>query len=193
MLDGHRDLRCRPSTMQALLLTRSPAARRILCNSVRRLASQAPPPKPPLEDAPPPPPSTPPPPPPASPSLSLDFSPQEEESVKQERTGARSSKDSLSSIERKRRNLLRTTLGLLLIGAGVETWLLGREWEEDELKARKMVRGRGYMRIPRLIAGEAYRRCTSRPMGEDQGAVQEHLRGASFVQLSVLRLTQTII
>ncbi|EMD33270.1 hypothetical protein CERSUDRAFT_118310 [Gelatoporia subvermispora B] len=127
--------------MQALLLSRTPLARRVACHSVRRLASQAPPPKPPIQDTPPPPPSSSDPPTPPSqpsPSLSLDFSPQpEEEEVKQERTGAKSSKDSLSSIERKRRNLLRTTLGLLLIGAGVETYYLGREWEEDELKARK--------------------------------------------------------
>ncbi|OCH93529.1 HAD-like protein [Obba rivulosa] len=119
--------------MQALLLARTPLARRAFCNS-------APPPQPPIKDTPPPPPSSdlPTPPPQPSPSLSLDFSPQEEAEEKQERTGARSSKDSLSSIERKRRNLLRTMFGVLLIGAGVETWYLGRDWDEEELKARKI-------------------------------------------------------
>lgn len=31
-----------------------------------------------------------------------------------------------------------TAVGVLL-GAGAYTWYLGREWEEDELKAKKMV------------------------------------------------------
>lgn len=72
---------------------------------------------------------------------SLDFSPGEEE-AKQARTGARSSKDSLSSIERRRRFMGRVSLAMLLAGAGVATWYMGREWEEDELKAKKLVRTR---------------------------------------------------
>lgn len=69
---------------------------------------------------------------------SLDFVPGEE--PHRERTGAKSSKDSLSSIERKRRFWSRASLGALVLGAAAVTWHAGREWEADELREMRMVR-----------------------------------------------------
>lgn len=69
---------------------------------------------------------------------SLDFAPGEE--PHQERTGARSSRDSLSSIERKRRLWVRVSMGILLAGAGLTTYYMGRELDETELKEFRMVR-----------------------------------------------------
>jgi mitochondrial import inner membrane translocase subunit TIM50 len=68
---------------------------------------------------------------------SLDFAPGE--GPQSERTGAKSSKDSLSSIERKRRFMGRVSMAIALLGAGAATWYSGREWEEDELKQLRMV------------------------------------------------------
>ncbi|KAI9064763.1 NIF-domain-containing protein [Trametes sanguinea] len=67
---------------------------------------------------------------------SLDFDPSAED-TKRERTGARSSKDSLSSIERRRRFMGRIALAMLVAGAGLATWEMGRPWDEEELKAKK--------------------------------------------------------
>jgi len=53
-------------------------------------------------------------------------------------TGAKSSKDSLSSIERKRRNLGRASLALLGLGIASGAVYLGRNWEEGELKSLKI-------------------------------------------------------
>ena len=137
---------------------RTPAARSFAYQSARGLASK-PPPKPPRAAPPPPPPS-------AAQAASkpaggagpadapvtpieklsvpsLDFTPGEE--PQQERTGARSSKDSLSSIERRRRFLGRVSAALLLAGAGAATWLMGREWEDEELQAKRMVRARLFL------------------------------------------------
>ncbi|KAH9888372.1 NIF-domain-containing protein [Cubamyces lactineus] len=125
---------------------RSTATRAVAYRSVRYMASKpptSPPPKNPANNPPPPPP-------PASEEIpdvskplpnaqvvpSLDFDPSAED-TKRERTGARSSKDSLSSIERRRRFLGRVSLAMLLVGAGVATWEMGRPWEEDELKAKR--------------------------------------------------------
>lgn len=78
--------------------------------------------------------------PPSSTSLSLDFSPaSDQESEPTHRTGARSSKDSLSSIERRRRYLGRATLIALGLGLLVEGFYLGNDWEEDELKSMRLV------------------------------------------------------
>jgi hypothetical protein len=72
-------------------------------------------------------------------SLSLDFAPPEP-SAERERTGAKSSKDSLSSIERRRKQLGRVSFGLFAIGLLSGCVYLGREWTEDELVSRKAVR-----------------------------------------------------
>ncbi|KAI6043535.1 HAD-like domain-containing protein [Pisolithus marmoratus] len=69
---------------------------------------------------------------------SLDFQPSEPQQPRAERTGAKSSKDSLSSIERKRRFLARLSLGLISVGVGLQLVYLGRQWDEDELKAKKI-------------------------------------------------------
>lgn len=68
---------------------------------------------------------------------SLDVSP--EEPGGPQRTGAKSSKGSLSSSERKRRFMGRVSLAVLALGFGLNAVYMGREWEEDELKAKKMV------------------------------------------------------
>lgn len=67
----------------------------------------------------------------------LDFSPPEVGKESQ-RTGARSSKGSLSTSEKKRRVMGRVTLALLALGFGAHTVYMGREWEEEELKAMKV-------------------------------------------------------
>ncbi|PPQ88498.1 hypothetical protein CVT25_013169 [Psilocybe cyanescens] len=67
----------------------------------------------------------------------LDFSPPGTEQEFQ-RTGARSSKGSLSSAERKRRFASRVSLGLLALAFGVGTVYIGREWEPEELAEKKM-------------------------------------------------------
>lgn len=72
-------------------------------------------------------------------TLSLDFAPPEP-GTERERTGAKSSKDSLSSIERRRRQLGRVSFGLFAIGLLSGSVYLGREWSEDELVERKSVR-----------------------------------------------------
>jgi import inner membrane translocase subunit TIM50 len=115
-----------PAGMFSVIL-RSAAQRRAL-PALRYLSTANPPPSPPQNPPPPPPSSLP----------SLDFQPAEPE--KTQRTGAKSSKDSLSSIERKRRFLGRLSLGVLAVALGVQVVYLGREWEADELKARKQVR-----------------------------------------------------
>ncbi|KAI6145379.1 HAD-like protein [Pisolithus tinctorius] len=76
--------------------------------------------------------------PPPSHLPSLDFQPSEPEQTRTERTGAKSSKDSLSSIERKRRVLARLSLGLIAVGVGLQLVYLGRQWDEEELKAKKI-------------------------------------------------------
>ncbi|KAJ7077911.1 HAD-like domain-containing protein [Mycena belliarum] len=64
---------------------------------------------------------------------SLDFSPEVDQT-----TGAKSSKDSLSSVEQKRRTLGRISLLVLGLGFGINVLYLGREWDESELKAKKL-------------------------------------------------------
>ncbi|KAF9047783.1 HAD-like domain-containing protein [Panaeolus papilionaceus] len=68
----------------------------------------------------------------------LDFSPVEIPHEQEKRTGARSSKDSLSTGERKRRFMSRVSLALMLAGLGTYAVYMGRDWEEDELRAKKM-------------------------------------------------------
>ena len=149
-----------PSHPQKMLQAafRAPAARSFAYQSVRALASKPPPPPNNAnvnrQQAAP----TNPPPPPPSPSEanledpqplagssvvpSLDFDPEgpDAQDAKRERTGAKSSKDSLSSIERRRRFMGRVSLAMMLVGAGAMTWFAGRPWEEDEMRAKRMVR-----------------------------------------------------
>src|SRR6266508_4706709 len=66
----------------------------------------------------------------------LDFSPPEMGKETQ-RTGARSSKGSLSTSEKKRRVMGRVTLALLGLGFAGHTLYMSREWEEGELVAMK--------------------------------------------------------
>ncbi|KAF8216325.1 HAD-like protein [Mycena galopus ATCC 62051] len=66
---------------------------------------------------------------------SLDFSPEVQE---EHTTGAKSSKDSLSSVEIKRRRLGRISLAVLALGFGINVIYMGREWDEAELKAKKL-------------------------------------------------------
>lgn len=108
------------------VIVRSAAQRRAL-PALRRFST--PPPLPPQNSTPPPSTSLP----------SLDFQPAEPEPEKTQRTGAKSSKGSLSSIERKRRFLGRLSLGVLAVALGVQVVYLGRDWETDELKGRKQV------------------------------------------------------
>ena len=134
--------------MNPALFIRATTRRSLVNHSIRSFASRAPPPPP--EDTPTSgqsnqaagqqheqaehdiKPDT-----PVSSLPSLDFVPGEEST--RERTGAKSSKDSLSSIERKRRFWGRVSLGALMLGAGVITWHSGRDWEEDELREMRMV------------------------------------------------------
>ena len=74
--------------------------------------------------------------PPSPTSISLDFMPEQNEP---QRTGAKSSKDSLSSIERKRRNASRFSLAMLGLGAVAAVVYMGRDWEGGELKHLKIV------------------------------------------------------
>lgn len=136
--------------MNPALLVRASLRRNLAAHSVRSFASRPPPPPKtpkaaqPSQDAPPPadpvaeaqseqPARTP----RLSELPSLDFAPGE--GPQYEKTGAKSSKDSLSSIERRRQFLGRVSTAVLLLGAGFATWHAGREWEEDELKHLHLV------------------------------------------------------
>lgn len=98
---------------------------------------------------------------------SLDFSPGEED-ARQERTGAKSSKDSLSSIERRRRFLGRVSFAFMLAGAGAATWFMGRPWEEDELRAKRMVRVRMPCMHARADVSSSLRRKQRSRVGKGQ-------------------------
>ncbi|KAI9569145.1 HAD-like domain-containing protein [Boletus coccyginus] len=71
---------------------------------------------------------------------SLDFNPAEslEHADRAERTGAKSSKGALSSIERRKRYLARLSLGVLAVALGAQAFYLGRDWEAEELASKKM-------------------------------------------------------
>jgi len=70
---------------------------------------------------------------------SLDFMPGEPQEEQPKRTGARSSKGTLSSTEKKRKVMSRVLLAMLASGLAGYTVYLGREWEEEELKAKRLV------------------------------------------------------
>ena len=74
------------------------------------------------------------------PSLStLDFTAADEK-PRSDRTGARSAKDSPSSIERKTRFMSSLMVGVAALGLGMYAVTLGGEWTEAELKEKRMVR-----------------------------------------------------
>jgi len=73
---------------------------------------------------------------------SLDFSPPEIRPGPQkdrERTGAKSSKGTLSASEKRRQNMGKLSLGFLGLFLGLGIFYMGRTWEEDELKRMKLV------------------------------------------------------
>ncbi|KXN86028.1 Mitochondrial import inner membrane translocase subunit TIM50 [Leucoagaricus sp. SymC.cos] len=72
---------------------------------------------------------------------SLDFSPPEVEPApkkEQQRTGARSSKGTLSASEKRRQNMGKVSFGLLGLSIALGIFYMGREWEVDELKEKKL-------------------------------------------------------
>lgn len=69
----------------------------------------------------------------------LDFAPRPETETQNARTGARSAKGSLSTIERRRRFMGRFALGAFAVGVGFGIVHLGRPWERDELNGRQAV------------------------------------------------------
>lgn len=76
---------------------------------------------------------------PSGAALTLDFAPRSQTESPNERTGARSAKGSLSSIERRRRFMGRMALGIFALGIGFGVVHLGRAWEPDELNGRQSV------------------------------------------------------
>jgi import inner membrane translocase subunit TIM50 len=120
------------------ILSRS-VPRRAISHTVRCMSQKPPPPPGSLEKEPEISESPPEPSPPTWGVPSLDFSPTEPAEERQ-RTGAKSSKDSLSSVERKRRVMGRVSLGVLVLAFGLNAVYMGREWDAAELKSRKMVR-----------------------------------------------------
>ncbi|KIJ06574.1 hypothetical protein PAXINDRAFT_103307 [Paxillus involutus ATCC 200175] len=120
------------------VVLRGAARTRPFTPSVRYLASQGPPSGGSTPQQPPPPPPTPASPPSTSSLPSLDFQPAELGPEKLGRTGAKSSKDSLSSIERRRSLWGRLSLAIFVLALGAEAVYLGREWEADELSAKKL-------------------------------------------------------
>jgi hypothetical protein len=76
-------------------------------------------------------------------TLSLDFAPPGPNEQPEEggRTGARSSKDSLSSIEKRQKRMARLGMAALGLGAIAGVVYMGRDWEPEELTERRLVRG----------------------------------------------------
>ena len=68
----------------------------------------------------------------------LDFSPPEP-SEEAQKTGAMSSKGYKTASERTRRSRIRISLAVLFLAFGAHAVYMGREWEEEELKMKKMV------------------------------------------------------
>ncbi|KAF5377416.1 hypothetical protein D9757_009710 [Collybiopsis confluens] len=66
--------------------------------------------------------------------LSLDFSPPD---PAEQRTGA-SSRDKLSSADHQRRAFARVAFGMLALGVGMNVAYMGREWDAEELKEKKL-------------------------------------------------------
>jgi import inner membrane translocase subunit TIM50 len=68
----------------------------------------------------------------------LDFSPPEP-SEEAQKTGAMSSKGYKTASERTRRSRTRISLAVLFLALGAHAVYMSREWEEEELKMKKMV------------------------------------------------------
>ena len=68
----------------------------------------------------------------------LDFSPPEP-SEESQKTGAMSSKGYKTASERTRRSRTRISLAVLFLALGANAVYMSREWEEEELKMKKMV------------------------------------------------------
>lgn len=68
----------------------------------------------------------------------LDFSPPEP-SAESRKTGATSSKGYKTASERMRRSRARVLFAVLFLAFGANAVYMGREWEEEELKMKKMV------------------------------------------------------
>ncbi|KAF8515336.1 HAD-like protein [Hysterangium stoloniferum] len=72
-------------------------------------------------------------------ALSLDFIPSEPAGTAPDRTGARSSKGSLSSIERRRRVISKAFLVMVGLGLAAGVVHMGRPWEAEEMEGRSSV------------------------------------------------------
>ena len=114
--------------------------RRTLIQSVRCLSQKPPvlPAKPPLKPAESTPIIKPVEPNPMASVPTLDFSPPEP-SEEAQKTGAMSSKGYKTASERTRRSRTRITLAVLFLALGAHAVYMGREWEEEELKVKKIV------------------------------------------------------
>lgn len=108
---------------------------------------------------------------------SLDFMPSAPEE-EPKRTGAVSSKGTLSSGEKKRKVMSRVMMALLGGAFAAHTVYLGREWEEEELKDKRLVslillRARK----PRFLTFcPEVGRCTCDAVGENKGTVWRPFR-----------------
>ncbi|KAF8655081.1 hypothetical protein AX16_003246 [Volvariella volvacea WC 439] len=69
---------------------------------------------------------------------SLDFSPDELQEEQPKRTGAKASTDSMTTGERKRRVVSKMTFVAMVLGFAGYAVYMGREWEPEELRAKKM-------------------------------------------------------
>lgn len=67
--------------------------------------------------------------------------------------------------------LARAALGVFLVGAGVETWMMGREWDEEELKAKRMVCPRLLRRGQDNLYFTETGGCTIHTMGSYEGSI----------------------
>lgn len=113
------------------------------------------------------------------PSLStLDFTAADETS-RSERTGARSAKDSPSSIERKTRLMSNLMVGVAALGLGMYAVSLGGEWTEEELKEKKMASLRRRHPVKLLNVVRIYadiRNCAFNKVGANSGESRQRVR-----------------
>lgn len=72
-------------------------------------------------------------------SLDIDIVPEESAQSTLGRTGAKSSKNSLSSFEKRRRFMGRVALGAFGLGVVLGIFYMGRDWESEEVQGRSKV------------------------------------------------------